>query len=203
MADLRRVPTTPRRLRRGRPSSGGRGDRGKDRHHGVCGTSLSVTRNPHDLSASPGGSSAGSASAVACGMLPLAIGTQTGGSVIRPAAFCGVVESRRQPVCPTRIRGPLWVSFWQMKHVCIGDTVAALMVLTMIFFFRNTLARRLRLLKGVRYSYLASTLGSAGSRNQLSVVNVLTFLNALVSGFSLGVLALRARAAVNPAGRYL
>lgn len=51
----------------------------------------SVTRNPHDLSASPGGSSAGSAAAVACGMLPLAIGTQTGGSVIRPAAFCGVV----------------------------------------------------------------------------------------------------------------
>lgn len=48
------------------------------------------TRNPHDLSASPGGSSAGSAAAVAAGMVPLAIGTQTGGSVIRPAAYCGV-----------------------------------------------------------------------------------------------------------------
>lgn len=48
------------------------------------------TRNPHDLSASPGGSSAGSAAAVAAGMIPLAIGTQTGGSVIRPAAYCGV-----------------------------------------------------------------------------------------------------------------
>lgn len=47
-------------------------------------------RNPHDLSASPGGSSAGSAAAVAAGMIPLAIGTQTGGSVIRPAAYCGV-----------------------------------------------------------------------------------------------------------------
>ncbi len=47
------------------------------------------TRNPHHLSHTPGGSSAGSAAAVAAGMVPLAIGTQTGGSVIRPAAFCG------------------------------------------------------------------------------------------------------------------
>ncbi|MFG1269821.1 amidase [Xanthobacter sp. DSM 14520] len=50
----------------------------------------SQTRNPRRLTHSPGGSSAGSAAAVAAGMLPLAIGTQTAGSVIRPAAFCGV-----------------------------------------------------------------------------------------------------------------
>ncbi|MDE1567708.1 amidase [Aquabacter sp. P-9] len=50
----------------------------------------SVTRNPRNLSHSPGGSSSGSAAAVAAGMVPLALGTQTGGSVIRPAAFCGV-----------------------------------------------------------------------------------------------------------------
>ena len=49
-----------------------------------------VTRNPRNLAHSPGGSSSGSAAAVAAGMLPLAIGTQTGGSVIRPASFCGV-----------------------------------------------------------------------------------------------------------------
>ena len=51
----------------------------------------SRTRNPHDPARTPGGSSSGSAAAVASGMVPLAIGTQTNGSVIRPAAFCGVV----------------------------------------------------------------------------------------------------------------
>ena len=48
------------------------------------------TKNPHDLERTPGGSSSGSAASVAAGMLPLAIGTQTNGSIIRPAAFCGV-----------------------------------------------------------------------------------------------------------------
>jgi Asp-tRNA(Asn)/Glu-tRNA(Gln) amidotransferase A subunit family amidase len=48
------------------------------------------TRNPHRLAHTPGGSSSGSAAAVADGMVPLAIGTQTNGSVIRPASFCGV-----------------------------------------------------------------------------------------------------------------
>jgi len=48
------------------------------------------TRNPHDPGHTPGGSSSGSAAAVAAGMVPLALGSQTNGSVIRPAAFCGV-----------------------------------------------------------------------------------------------------------------
>ena len=49
------------------------------------------TRNPHNLGHTPGGSSSGSAAAVADHMLPLALGTQTAGSVIRPAAYCGIV----------------------------------------------------------------------------------------------------------------
>jgi Asp-tRNA(Asn)/Glu-tRNA(Gln) amidotransferase A subunit family amidase len=51
----------------------------------------SRTCNPQNLEHTPGGSSAGSAAAVAAGMVPLAIGTQTAGSILRPAAYCGVV----------------------------------------------------------------------------------------------------------------
>lgn len=50
----------------------------------------SDTTNPHNTAHTPGGSSSGSAAAVAAGMVPLALGTQTVGSTIRPAAFCGV-----------------------------------------------------------------------------------------------------------------
>jgi Asp-tRNA(Asn)/Glu-tRNA(Gln) amidotransferase A subunit family amidase len=49
------------------------------------------TTNPHDYTRTPGGSSSGSAAAVAAHMAPLAIGTQTNGSIIRPASYCGVV----------------------------------------------------------------------------------------------------------------
>ena len=66
-----------------------------------------VTRNPWNLDRTPGGSSSGSAAAVACGMCLGAIGTQTGGSITRPAAFCGVAGmkptfgvSRRQGIFP-------------------------------------------------------------------------------------------------------
>lgn len=52
------------------------------------------TTNPHDRERTPGGSSSGSAAAVAAGEVPLALGTQTIGSIIRPAAYCGVVGFR-------------------------------------------------------------------------------------------------------------
>jgi Asp-tRNA(Asn)/Glu-tRNA(Gln) amidotransferase A subunit family amidase len=52
------------------------------------------TRNPHDHARTPGGSSSGSAAAVAAEMVPLALGSQTNGSTIRPAAFCGVFAAK-------------------------------------------------------------------------------------------------------------
>ena len=60
------------------------------------------TRNPRDLRHTPGGSSSGSAAAVAAGLVPLALGTQTIGSVIRPAAYCGIAGYR-----PTHGRIPV------------------------------------------------------------------------------------------------
>jgi Asp-tRNA(Asn)/Glu-tRNA(Gln) amidotransferase A subunit family amidase len=53
-----------------------------------------ATVNPHNHDHTPGGSSSGSAAAVAAGMIPLALGTQTAGSVIRPASYCGVAANK-------------------------------------------------------------------------------------------------------------
>src|SRR5688572_6508752 len=61
-----------------------------------------VTRNPWNLNRTPGGSSSGSAAAVTCGMCLGALGSQTGGSVTRPASFCGVASCK-----PARGRIPL------------------------------------------------------------------------------------------------
>src|SRR5881392_3632280 len=61
-----------------------------------------ATLNPRNRDHTPGGSSSGSAAAVAAGMIPLALGTQTGGSVIRPASFCGVAAIKPSfPLLPT------------------------------------------------------------------------------------------------------
>ena len=68
------------------------------------------TRNPHDLARTPGGSSSGSAAAVAAGMVAFAFGTQTAGSVIRPAAFCGVAGYKpsfgRLPMAGVKLVAP-------------------------------------------------------------------------------------------------
>lgn len=70
-----------------------------------------ATRNPHSSDHTSGGSSAGSAAAVASGQVPLAIGTQTYGSIIRPASFCGVVGFKPSRGLISR-RGCLLCSPW-------------------------------------------------------------------------------------------
>ncbi|MGY6536942.1 MAG: amidase [Pararhodobacter sp.] len=61
-----------------------------DTHEFASGGRLAASRNPHDLAHTPGGSSSGSGAAIAAGFAHLALGTQTGGSVLRPASFCGI-----------------------------------------------------------------------------------------------------------------
>jgi aspartyl-tRNA(Asn)/glutamyl-tRNA(Gln) amidotransferase subunit A len=73
------------------------------------------TRNPWNTGHTPGGSSSGSAAAVSCGMAPLAFGSQTGGSVARPASYCGVVGYK----CTYDLlsRGGVYPLSWSLDHV--------------------------------------------------------------------------------------
>ena len=75
----------------------------------------SETRNPWNLERSPGGSSSGSAAAVAVGMVPAALGSQTGGSTLRPSAFCGVVGLK--PSYGRIPRSGLQTVSWNLDHV--------------------------------------------------------------------------------------
>ena len=73
------------------------------------------TRNPWNTDHTPGGSSSGSAAAVSSGMCPTALGTQTGGSVIRPAAFCGIVGMK--PTYDLISRRGVYPLSWSLDHV--------------------------------------------------------------------------------------
>src|SRR3989441_7404916 len=90
------------------------------------------TRNPWNLAHTPGGSSAGSAAAVAARMVPLALGSQTVGSVLRPAAYCGVVGFKgTHGLVPVAGVIPL---AWSVDHVgvlarSVGDAALAMSVL--------------------------------------------------------------------------
>lgn len=75
-------------------------------------TDPTACRNPHDLNRSPGGSSSGSGAAVAAGVIDVALGTQTAGSLCRPAAYCGVVGFKpTYGILPTLGVTPLAPSF--------------------------------------------------------------------------------------------
>ncbi len=78
-------------------------------------TDPAATRNPWNLQHTPGGSSSGSAAAVSSGMCPLALGSQTGGSIIRPAAFCGVVGMK--PTYDILSREGVYPLAWSLDHV--------------------------------------------------------------------------------------
>ena len=92
----------------------------------------SQTRNPWNLKRSPGGSSSGSAAAVAVGMVPAALGSQTGGSTLRPAAFCGVVGLK--PTYGRIPRSGLISVSWNLDHVGVitRNTEDAARVLTAV-----------------------------------------------------------------------
>src|SRR3954471_1788638 len=81
------------------------------------------TRNPWDLTRTPGGSSSGSAAAVACGMLPVALGTQGLGSILRPASYCGCIGFK--PTFGAVNRGGSFDTVSQSAHgalaACIED----------------------------------------------------------------------------------
>lgn len=74
-----------------------------------------VTRNPWNPAHSPGGSSSGSAAAVAMGMIPAALGSQTGGSILRPSAYCGVVGFK--PTYGLISRGGVVEVAWSFDHI--------------------------------------------------------------------------------------
>ena len=88
-------------------------------------TDPAPTHNPWNLEHTPGGSSSGSAAGVSSGMCPAALGSQTGGSVIRPASFCGVVGYK--PTYDLVSRKGVFPLAWSLDHIgwftrCVHDS---------------------------------------------------------------------------------
>ena len=102
-------------------------------YRGNCDNELyGVTANPVDLALTPGGSSGGSAAAVAAGLCPVAIGSDGGGSIRIPSSFCGVVGLKQSfGLVP---REPGWPGWYTLNHVgaitrCVRDSALMLQVL--------------------------------------------------------------------------
>ena len=129
----------------------------------------------------------------------------------QPQAQAQVQPASPMPAAPSlsdadalaagEIEEPLWLKIWRTNTVSIGITAVALLVLTAIFFFQDALVRRPTVYVWVRRGYLTFTLVWLGwyANAQLSVVNVLTFTNSLITGLQLGVLPRRA-ADLHPVG---
>jgi len=95
------------------------------------------TRNPHDYNRTPGGSSSGSAAVIAAHMAPLSIGSQTGGSVIRPASYCGVVGYKPSYGLISR-NGVLRTSY-ALDHIGVfGKTVEDVALLAKILIKKDS-----------------------------------------------------------------
>ena len=97
----------------------------------------SKTKNPHDYSRTPGGSSSGSAAVIASFMAPLSIGSQTGGSVIRPASYCGVVGYKPSYGLISR-NGVLRTSY-HLDHIGVfGKTVEDVALLAKVLIKKDS-----------------------------------------------------------------
>ena len=95
------------------------------------------TKNPHDYSRTPGGSSSGSAAVIASHMAPLSIGSQTGGSVIRPASYCGVVGYKPSYGLISR-NGVLRTSY-NLDHIGVfGKTVEDIALLAKVLIKKDS-----------------------------------------------------------------
>ena len=96
-----------------------------------------ATRNPHDYTRTPGGSSSGSAAVIAAHMAPLSIGSQTGGSVIRPASYCGVVGYKPSYGLISR-NGVLRTSY-SLDHIGVfGKTVEDVALLAKVLIKKDS-----------------------------------------------------------------
>ena len=94
------------------------------------------TRNPHDYSRTPGGSSSGSAAVIATHMAPLSIGSQTGGSVIRPASYCGVVGYK--PSYGLISRNGVLKTSYNLDHIGVfGKTVEDVALLAKVLIKKD------------------------------------------------------------------